>query len=125
MRIRMTTGTAWAIPMRPDGSPELQGFRGTFKNDGSFAMARGGEPHFDPATAVYFTSDYVQNVTAANGIQINGDVISGRRLSSVTHTWKQGMTLDELLAHKHLGKSMPSREVIVAFHAARNVEVEC
>jgi hypothetical protein len=112
--------------MGPNGKPGLQAFRGTFHKDGSFITARGGEPRFVPETARYFTSDYVANVAAKNGIQINGDVCSATRLLSVVHEWKTGLSLSEAKAHTHLGKTMPTEETIIAFHAARNsVEVEC
>ena len=111
-----SSGTAWIIEV--DG---LQMFRATCdKKTGRFEMARGGQPHFNPETARYATSDMVTNICANHGIQILGDVASSRRFLREEHAWKKLMTLDELIAHPYLGVTMPSRDVIVAAYA--NVE---
>jgi len=113
-----TTGTAWVIP-----ATGLQMWRATCLETGEFEMAGGSHPPFDPETAVYATSDMVTNICAANNITIHGDVASKRRFMASTHAWKTTMTLDELLAHPYLGKTMPKREIIVAAYANRE-EIE-
>ena len=113
----MTTGTWWIIPVMAVGTPGLQAFRATCLSTGRFRMARGGSPSFDPATALYATSDTVANLAANYGIAILGDVASSRRLLAHDHAWKQWMTLDQALAHPHLGTTMPKREVIIAAYA--------
>jgi hypothetical protein len=97
--------------------PGLQAFRASCLTTGRFRMARGGSPSFDPATALYATSDTVANLAAVYGIAILGDVASSKRLLAHSHTWKQWMSLDQALAHPHLGKTMPRREVIIAAYA--------
>lgn len=109
---KKTTGTTWIIPENA-----LQMFRATCLDTGRFEMARGGRPDFNPETASYVTSDHVTNVAAAHGIQILGDVMSARRFTRETHAWKEVMTLDQLIAHPYLGKTMPTRETIVAAYA--------
>jgi len=109
---RKTSGTAWIIPEKA-----LQMFRATCCDDGNFVMARGAMPRFDPSKARYATSDMVTNICANAGITIRGDVASARRFTGETHVWKQTMSLEELKAHKYLGQTMPSVEVIKAAYA--------
>ena len=97
--------------------PALQAFRASCLSSGRFRMAGGSSPWFDPTTALYATSDMVSNVCAVNHITINGDVASARRLLKSEHNWKTFLTLDQMLVHTHLGKSMPSRAKILAAYA--------
>ncbi|HUS70710.1 MAG TPA: hypothetical protein VM075_08045 [Anaerolineae bacterium] len=97
--------------------PGLQAFRASCLTNGRFRMARGAQPSFDPATALYATSDTVANLAAVNGIAILGDVASASRLLKHSHAWKQWMSLDQALAHRHLGKTMPSKAIILAAYA--------
>jgi hypothetical protein len=113
-----TSGTTWVIP---EGG--IQIFRGTFCRSGRLEMARGGRPTFNPETARYATSDMVTNIAAANGIAIHGDLASARRFLACAHVWKQTMTLDELIAHPYLGKTMPSKDTIIAAYKADLEEV--
>ena len=113
----MTSGTWWIIPVSADGTPGLQAFRAACLTTGRFRMARGGSPSFDPATALYATSDTVDNLAAVYGIAILGDVASSRRLLAHDHAWKQWLTLDQALAHRHLGKTMPKKAIILAAYA--------
>jgi hypothetical protein len=118
----MTSGTWWIIPRTEeiDSSgtchlvPGLQAFRASCLTNGRFRMARGALPSFDPETALYATSDTVANLAAVHGIAILGDVASATRLLKHSHTWKQWMPLDQALAHPHLGRTMPSKAVILA-----------
>jgi hypothetical protein len=116
---KKTTGTVWIIPENG-----LQMFRATCLDTGRFEMARGSQPCFNPETARYATSDMVTNVAANFGIQILGDVASARRFTREEHAWKQTMTLDELLAHKYLGQTMPTRETIIAAYAEDGEVIE-
>jgi len=130
----MTSGTWWIIPMTALGNeprngrpvvkigdvvmvPAIQAFRASCLSTGRFRMAGGSSPSFDPATALYATSDMVSNLAAVNNITIHGDVASARRLLSAEHNWKTFMGLDAALAHAHLGKTMPSRAKILAAYA--------
>ena len=132
----MTSGTWWIFPMRPLKTNEspcgrpvfkignvemvpatLQAFRATCLTTGRFRCARGSSPSFDPATALYATSDMVSNLAAVNNITIHGDVASARRLLSSEHNWKTFIGLKAALAHAHLGKSMPSEAKILAAYA--------
>ena len=97
--------------------PGLQAFRASCLTTGRFRMARGGSPSFDPATALYATSDTVANLAAVYGIAILGDVSSASRLLKHDHAWKQWLTLDQALAHPHLGKTMPKKAIILAAYA--------
>ena len=109
-----TSGTWWIIP-----ADAMQMFRATFCKDGRAECARGSRPGFDPATALYATSDMVTNLCAAHNITIHGDVASKRRFMSVAkeHAWKEVYDLDGALAHKSLGRTMPSRAKIIAAYA--------
>lgn len=107
-----TTGTTWVIPTNG-----LQMFRATCLKTGRFELAGGSRPDFNPETALYATSDMVSNVCAANNITIHGDTASKRRFMACQHAWKSTMSLDELIAHPYLGKTMPKRDVIVAAYA--------
>jgi hypothetical protein len=121
----MTSGTWWIIPrteqINSAGTcrlvPSIQAFRASCLSTGRFKMAGGSSPSFDPATALYATSDMVSNLAAVNNITIHGDVASARRLLKSEHNWKTFMTLDQALAHTHLGKTMPSRATILAAYA--------
>jgi hypothetical protein len=115
-----TSGTWWVIPT-DGGKLAIQMFRGTFLKEGHLEMAGGSHPHFDPATAKYATSDMVTNICAAHNITIHGDTASARRFMHETHAWKQVMDLDQAIAHSYLGKTMPSRDVIVAAYASDEV----
>ena len=97
--------------------PGLQAFRASCLTTGRFRMARGGSPTFDPASALYATSDTVANLAANYGIAILGDVCSASRLLKHDHAWKQWLTLDQALAHPHLGKTMPKKAIILAAYA--------
>ena len=97
--------------------PGLQAFRASCLTTGRFRMARGGSPTFDPASALYATSDTVANLAANYGIAILGDVSSASRLLKHDHAWKQWLSLDQALAHPHLGKTMPRKAIILAAYA--------
>lgn len=112
----MTSGTWWVIPM-VDGKPGLQAFRASCLTTGRFRMAGGGSPDFNPESALYATSDMVSNLAAVNNITIHGDTCSARRLLKSEHNWKTFNTLDQALAHPHLGKTMPKRAIIIAAYA--------
>lgn len=120
---KKTSGTTWVLPIDAQGVPAHQLFRGTFREEGRLEMARGSLPTFNPETAMYATSDMVTNICANAGIAIYGDIASSRRFLAQEHTWKRMMTLDELIAHPWLGKTMPTRETIIAAYA-QDEEVE-
>ena len=125
----MTSGTWWIIPQTLEWDqsdplrqtrvlkPGLQAFRASCLTTGRFRMARGGSPTFDPASALYATSDTVANLAANYGIAILGDVSSASRLLKHDHAWKQWLSLDQALAHPHLGKTMPRKAIILAAYA--------
>lgn len=122
----MTSGTWWIFPMAVQlgaGGQKvlvpatLQGFRASCLTTGRFRTAHGSSPSFDPATALYVSSDMLTNLCAVNNITIHGDVVSSRRVLKCEHNWKTFLTLDQALAHKHLGKTMPSAKIILAAYA--------
>jgi hypothetical protein len=117
---RKTSGTWWVFPLGA-----LTAFRSTCVVSGLFTMADGTVPPMDPTTAVYMTSDMVANLAANNNITLfGGDTASARKLLKAEHAWKQGMDLEGALAHPHLGKTMPSKAVIVAAYEALNASAE-
>jgi hypothetical protein len=130
--MRSTPATWWIIP-HVNGQPGLQAFRATLRKrvtipgvDGkpvvlgvAFVMARGGIPAFNPETALYATSDMVMNLVALHGIQVNGDVCSARRLTSVEHVWKSFQDFDHMLVHPYLAPGI-GREMIVSSYRLLN-----
>ena len=110
-------GTSCADCQRVMVPATLQAFRATCLTTGRFRCARGSSPSFDPATALYATNDMVSNLAAVNAITIHGDVASARRLLKSEHNWKTFLTLDQALAHPHLGKTMPKKAIILAAYA--------
>jgi hypothetical protein len=131
----MTSGTWWIFPMKPLGTEPrrgrpvfkiggvemipatLQAFRASCLTTGRFRTAQGSSPSFDPATALYATSDMVTNLAAVGNVTIYGDVASSRRLLECEHNWKTFLDVDQMLAHKSLGKTMPSKDRIIAAYA--------
>jgi len=119
-----TTGTFWVFP-----EGQTRAFRATFTSIGDAERTSGVCPLFDPATAKYATSDMVTNLvarSAATGqsITIRGDEASATRILSQTHDWKTFLSLQDACSHAHLGKTMPTAEVIIARFAERIGELE-
>ncbi len=119
---RKTSGTWWIIP-----ETGLQMFRATALDDGNWAAADGGTvTRFNPSKARYVTSDMLTTIAATCDLTIHGDVTSKARFLKVsqTHAWKQVLNLKQALAHKSLGRTMPSEKVLMqAFESTP--EVEC
>jgi len=111
--------TSLTVIVRPDPKDSVKSYRGTWFSDGLFRRTTGVAPLFDPEQAVYATSDMVMNVVAQSAnsehpIIIKGDEISSSRLDGAPdHSWKKWLTLDEMLQHRHLGKTAPSKETIL------------
>jgi len=111
--------TSLTVVVRPDHKDSAKSFRGTFHSDGLFRRTSGVAPLFDPEKAQYATTDHVINVIAASAgdehpIILRGDEMSSSRLANATiHSWKKWLTLDEMLEHKYLGKTAPSKATIV------------
>lgn len=121
---RKTSGTVY---VRPEGDASIM--RVTCYTDGLFEVTtkarRGERLVFDPEKAEFMGGDAFINVAAENGVRILGAYSSAARFDEIklTHAaghirkngqpYKRPMTLDQLLAHAHYGKTMPSREVII------------
>jgi hypothetical protein len=115
--------------MRSDGQPELQAFRATLRKrvtvrgislKAVFVMARGGVPSLPIESAMFATSDMVANLAASNGIQINGDVCSARRLYRSEHLWKAFQSFDEIFAHKHLAPTVSREDILESYTLLRS-----
>ena len=116
---RSTSLTVWVRPAEKDA---VKSFRGTWHDDGLLRRTSGVAPLFDPETALYATSDHVMNVVSVSAagehpIIIRGDEASSARLAGVTHSWKEWLTLDDLLEHKWLAKTAPAKATIIEAYA--------
>ena len=122
--------TSLTCVVRPAPQDSTTSWRGTFRSDGLFHRTNGTTPLFDPEKASYATSDHVMNVVAASAgdehpLIMRGDTLISSRLANATiHSWKKWLTLDEMLEHKYLGATAPSKAEIVAAYAQLRRDAE-